>query len=133
MAYKPGNNELVLIKCKSYLDSGGVRLVAVSPGTESEKKISLFADDRYRQIVTEEFVKQAEDKGLLSKKSSPSIRYCLVAGKVYSKDRQKLHDYFQEQGWLLYDPKWIKERLSHTSKIGYENSLAVMMAKLLLR
>jgi len=130
VAYKPRNNELVLIECKSYLDSAGVRLISVMPDVESGRKIKLFADSLYRQRVTEEFVKQAKVSGLLL--SDPSVQYCLVAGNIYPLDRESLRDHFQKQGWLLYDPEWIKDQLNNIAKIGYKNSLAVMMAKLLL-
>jgi hypothetical protein len=66
--------------------------------------------------------------------SSPSIRLCLAAGKVASEsDRDKIKNLFNRNGWGFFDNLWLKERLHAASDSGYENEIALVVAKILLR
>jgi hypothetical protein len=92
----------------------------------------LFTWPSYRRIVTEELIKQVVDTGLTN--PNPTINYCLVAGKIATqKDRDLLHQFFQEKGWLLYDEIWLKEKLENLALKRYENDVAIIVAKLFVR
>jgi hypothetical protein len=62
----------------------------------------------------------------------PRIRLCLAAGKFYG-DVQQLRAHFDSHGWTLWGPDWLKGELSKLADSGYENSVASVVAKLLLR
>jgi hypothetical protein len=58
-----------------------------------------------------------------------------VAGHIATNiDRTALHDYFrdhQKHQWYLYDEIWIKQGLENLAKIGYEDNVSVMVAKII--
>ena len=133
VAYSGQRNELLVVECKSYLDSPGVRYRAFdgsSPGKGERYK--LFSDDTLRDVVVSRLCQQLISSGLIDKE--PSVKIALVCAKISSeKDRKKLKTHFAEKGWLLWDDVWLKEKLLGMSKGGYENSPVAVVAKLLLR
>lgn len=126
VAYKPAKNELLWIECKSYLDSQGVKLDSVRA---ENGRFKVFSNKEYRRIVSEHLIKQIVSEGLVL--PNPTLKYCLVAGHTYKKSRVELEAHFRENGWDLYNEDWIKERLREFSTRGYENDIAVVVAKLL--
>ena len=59
---------------------------------------------------------------------------CLAAGKIAGKtDREELERHFKSNGWRLFDPDWVKTELQLASTRGYENDIAFIVSKLLLR
>ncbi|MFN0156735.1 MAG: hypothetical protein ACKVRP_01530 [Bacteroidota bacterium] len=74
VAYRGSDNELRVVECKSFLDSGRIR------GDESWLK-----------------------------------------------------SHFEKQDWLLFGPEYIRQELNKLRDSGYENSVAAVVTKLLLR
>jgi hypothetical protein len=128
LAYKPLKNELLWIECKSYLDSYGVRYTDFLPDGKNANRYKIFNDHNYRQIAAQRLLQQVVEQGRTL--PNPSLRFCLVAGKSYSINQDKIAQHFIEQGWEFYDADWIKAQLSSLAKLGYENDIAIMVAKL---
>jgi len=130
VAYKAADNELRLVECKSYLDSLGVRFSDFN-GTESDR-YKLFTDANLRGVVTKRLIAELVECG--SCLPNPRSFLCLAAGKVRNEsDRQMLREHFKENNWLLWDDDWIRTALTQMSKGSYENDVASVVAKLLLR
>lgn len=133
VAYKAKSNELLVVECKSFLDSSGVRASGFNgKGTSDEKRYKLFNDPVLRKTVLGRLVKQFVASGSCS--PSPFVKLCLAAGKVSSEsDRDNIKKRFECEGWEFFDNSWLRERLSAVSKSGYENDVASVVAKILLR
>lgn len=133
VAYKARTNELRLVECKSFLDSGGVGISAFDGSSPLfAKRFKLFNDEELRRTVRHRLVRQLVMAGSCAPR--PRVTWCLAAGKIASgRSRELLHAHFEEKGWLLMDEEWIAARLRHLSVGGYENNVAAMVAKLLLR
>lgn len=48
-------------------------------------------------------------------------------------DEAWLRSYFEKHGWLLFGPARIREELGALQDIGYENTVAAVVTKLLMR
>ena len=133
VAYKAKSNELLVVECKSYLDSPGVRLRGVDGSNQNDaRRYKLFNDQILRKTVFTRLVRQLVSSG--SCMPSPSITLCLAAGKVATeRDREGIKLLFARKGWRLFDDSWLKERLLSVSNSGYENEVVSVVAKLLLR
>jgi hypothetical protein len=133
VAYKVKSNELLVVECKSYLDSPGVRLRGLDGSDQNDaRRYKLFNDKILRKTVFTRLVRQLASSG--SCKPSPSINLCFAAGKVATEaDREGIKALFGRSGWRLFDDSWLKERLLSASKSGYENEVVSVVAKLLLR
>jgi len=133
IAYKGISNELLVVECKSYLDSSGVRARDLNNANERyAERYKLFNDPKLRETVLRRLELQLVNSGACA--LSPSIRLCLAAGKIATdNDRAKLREHFQTNGWMLFDDEWLHERLMDVSRSGYENEVAAIVAKLLLR
>jgi hypothetical protein len=130
VAFRPGENILLWVECKSYLDSGGVTYKAFN-GVENvfSKRLKIFTNKDLRDFLAIKLVAQLLEQGLLQTK--PELKFCLVTGKIVNqKEREKLRAYFQQNGWLLYDEYWVKNGLLALAKTGYDNDVAVLTAKL---
>jgi len=133
VGYKAAMNEIQVVECKSYLDSVGVAakdlIYADSP---SSRRYKLFHEEKTRSIVFERLSSQFHDAGLCQ--ANPKVTLCLAAGKIRSKeDLVTLHQHFKKKGWILLDPDFIKSELRVLGDCEYENSVAAVTAKVLLR
>jgi hypothetical protein len=128
LAYKPADNELLWIECKSYLDSYGVWYGSFLPNGKGAESYKIFTDANYRKIASERLLVQAVQSDMVL--PNANLRFCLVAGKVRKQGREDLHSYFESQNWTFYDELWLKQQLNDLAQIGYENNIAVMVAKL---
>ena len=133
VAYRAGSNELLVVECKSYLDSPGVSYKAFDgSGHKDANRYKLFNEDTLRRVVLDRLVAQMIEARLVAK--DPSVRLVLVAGKIISdEDRDLLRAHFDERGWMLWDRDWLCSRLKEMSAGGYEDSSVAVTAKLLLR
>jgi len=133
VAYKAKSNELLVVECKSFLDSPGVRMGGVDGAHARERKrYKLFNDPILRKTILGRLVKQLVSSG--SCVASPSVTLCLAAGKVASEpDREKITRLFKRNNWLLFDDSWLREKLQAVSDSGYENEVVSVVAKILLR
>lgn len=134
VAYRGRDNELRVVECKSYLDSPGVDCAAFN-GTSATaaQRYKLFSDDILRRVVLQRLEKQLVALGFCP--AGPTVRLCLAAGKVQSRAGGEtwLARHFNERGWLLLGPNAIREELESLRNSSYENSIAAIVAKMLLR
>lgn len=133
VAYKGKTNELWMVECKSYLDSGGVGMSAFdgsNPGFASRFK--LFNEDRLFETVRDRLCAQLIDAGAC--RAKPKVRLVLVAGRIAnSRHRTELHATFKRKGWLLWDEAELRRRLTLLSAESYDNAVASVVSKILLR
>lgn len=131
IGYRGKTHELLVLECKSFLDSPGVRCAAFDGSMPSEqKRYKLFFGATLRRVVLSRLVKQLESVGFC--RPRPKVRLGLAAGKIHG-DAEWLHKYFERKGWILWGPGRIKEELEGLRDVGFENSIAAVVAKLLLR
>jgi len=133
VGYCAKRNELLMVECKSFLDSIGVEYSAFNGGNEKRaSRFKLFNDAELRDVVKYRLTQQLLEAGLIQE--NPSIKLALVCGKIVrDRDRELLRDHFARNEWLFWDEAWLKEKLRAMSISGYENSVAAVVAKLLLR
>ncbi|MBF0306035.1 MAG: hypothetical protein HQL41_10365 [Alphaproteobacteria bacterium] len=133
VAYRGGDNSLLVVECKSYLDSQGVKFSGFG-GADAKltERFKLFNNATLRKVVLGRLSRQFHERGACG--SDPKITLGLVAGKIYSDAaRAKLKRLFDEQGWILWDDVWLREHLQVMASGGYENNVAAIVSKLLLR
>ncbi len=133
VAYSGRDNRLLVVECKSYLDSRGVALRAFEGTDErSSERFKLFGDEPLRAVVFSRLCQQFTASGACN--PSPSVKLCLACGRIASNaDRKGLHELFVKKGWELWDEKWLYDRLRAMSERGYENQVSAVVSKLLLR
>lgn len=132
IAYNFKQNELLLVECKSLLDSKGIRFNSlIGKNQKFKSKYKLFNSSLYRNRLTKIIRMQYIKSGLINDQTT--INYALAAGKIYSKDKVKFDVYFKKRGWLFFSPNEIKDSIVEYSKKSYENDLIVMLTKLILR
>ena len=130
LAYKGATNEVLAVECKSFLDSRGV--VFQNGQFERPKRYKLFNDQVLRDVVLKRLATELQESGLCA--PDPRVTLCLAAGKLASvTDRDLVHAHCRENGWQLFDPDWIRDRLRDTADRKYENDISFVVSKLLLR
>jgi hypothetical protein len=130
VAYRGSTNELLAVECKSFLDSPGV--VFRNSCFEPEKRYKLFTDSVLRKVVLKRLVKQLVASGACRRK--PKITLAMAIGRVATKsDYEGLCDHFSRCGWKLFDADWIHSSLKDAATAGYENDVAFVVSKILLR
>lgn len=133
VAYKASNNEVLVVECKSYLDSPGVRYLAVvSREHRRSDRYKLFNDSPLRRVVLGRLVRQLIRAGAC--RGNPRVIMCLAAGKVASTpDAEKLRALFEKRGWRLIGPDHIFRSLSNIAGLSYEDDVAAVVSKILIR
>ena len=131
VAYKPGQNELLIVECKSFLNSAGVSFWSVVGKNEKGAKCyKLFNEPKTLTGIKRRLIQQLTATGACFKK--PDVKLCLAAGKIRNgENRQLLQAHFDKKGWLLFDQEWLKEKLEEYSKSDYENDVAAIVTKLM--
>jgi hypothetical protein len=130
VAYHGGTNELLVVECKSFLDSAGVTFR--NQQFEPADRYKLFSNEKTRKVVLEKLATQLVHSLACAK--NPKVILCLATGKIASKtDRQGLKQHFDRQGWRLFDEDWVFSRLKAAETAGYENDVAHIVAKLIFR
>lgn len=131
VGYRGQTNEIIVVECKSYLDSYGVRLTAFDGrDPEGARRYKLFTEESLRTVVVDRMVAQLVERGFCA--PCPSVKLCLAAGKIYGNE-QDLAAHFESNGWLLWTPDYLRGELKALSESGYENTIAAVVAKMLLR
>lgn len=131
VAYRGSDNELKVVECKSFLDSPGVECGAFNGSNkDAEKRYKLFCENKLRKVVFHRLEQQLVSGGFCAK--NPKIQLCLAAGKIRG-DETWLQSHFEKKGWLLLGPKYIRTELEKLRDSGYENNVAAVVTKLLLR
>jgi len=133
VAYKGDTNEVRVVECKSYLDSRGVTFRDLAfPDSERPNLYKLFNDDALRAVVFDRLMSQLVEAG--SCKPDPTVRLCLAAGTIATEtDREQLSQHFDRKGWILLDRRWLVDALKTAADGGFEDDVASVVAKLILR
>jgi hypothetical protein len=132
VAYRGSSNELAVVECKSFLDSPGVRCDTFEGSRpKDETRYKLFCDTTLRKVVLDRLVTQLVKLGFCA--PNPKVSLCLAAGKIYRGEEARLESIFQQRGWRLWGPSFIRSELEALRDSGYENTVAAVVAKLLLR
>lgn len=130
IAYKGSTNEILVVECKSFLDSPGV--IFREGRFEPENRYKLFTDDDLRKAVFEHLVQQLQEAGTCVQ--SPKVRLCLAAGRIARRsDLDGLREHFASRSWQLFDPEWIRKHLHEAASDGFENDVVSIVSKLILR
>jgi len=133
LAYSGGRNELLAVECKSYLDSRGVTRRGFD-GSDQKRasRYKLFNDEVLRDVVLKRLETQLQSSGAIA--PGTQARLALAAAKIAGKqDRDWLRTHFKEKGWLLFDDEQLRGELEEVASAGYENQVAAVAAKILLR
>lgn len=131
VAYKAATNELLVLECKSYLDSGGVHAAHFEPTARLAGRYKLFNNPELRGVVLERLRVQLLESGLC--RSGVSMAFGLVYAHATPHNERRLAERFEAEGWLRFGPEWVCDELAAMAQGGYENSVAAIVAKLLLR
>jgi hypothetical protein len=131
VAYRPSDNELWIVECKSFLNSQGVKTGAFSDGHAGPKRYKLFTEENTRKVVQKALVRQLRHNGALQ--GRPRVHLCLAAGHIARDSKESLKQHFRSKRWKLFDPDWIRDELLKLADVGYQNDVATMTVKLLNR
>ncbi len=133
VAYNARENKILVIECKSYFDSQGVSMkYFAKEDTVYTRRAKLFNSKKLKRIVLARMKKQMVKDGLCNESSE--VQLCLATGKISSdSEREKVNALFNKKGWLLYDDEWIAEKVKAFASLGYENDVAAVVAKIILR
>ncbi len=132
LAYKGVSRELLVVECKSYLDSGGVSASDIIDGNKNRSRYKLFVDETLREVVFERLAAQANELGLIPPGLKPKL--ALAAGKIRNEqDAVKLRDHFKNMGWTLYGPEWLVSQLMRSATASYFDSIPHVVSKLINR
>ncbi len=133
VAYRGSDNRLLVVECKSYLDSSGVArggFDGTDPAHASRYK--LFNSQTLREKVLGRLKEQLVGRGACAQ--GVGVTLALATGKIASeKDRDWLHDHFSKQGWELRDDRWVRDGLAKAALAGHEDDVAIFVAKLMGR
>jgi hypothetical protein len=131
VAYSGRDNLLRVVECKSYFDSLGVQAKGFDAKSDNASRYKLFNDPLLREVVFRRLQLQFYEAGFCP--ANPSIKLCLACGKINERGREAIGRKFSEQGWDLWDERWLREHLRQMSERGYENQVSAVVSKLLLR
>jgi hypothetical protein len=132
VGYSGRDNVLRIVECKSYLDSTGVRFSSFEADSSDAQRYKLFFDNKLRDVVFNRLKLQLAASGACREDSR--VELSLACGKIRNDDdRKKLRAHFLQNNWELLDESWLQERLKRMSKGSYENQVAAVVSKLLLR
>ena len=130
VAYQGATNSILVVECKSYLDSNGV--VFRDGGLSPAKLYKLFTEPITRQVILSRLADQLVEEKLCA--PNPTVRLGLATGNISrSTKRDDVKKYFDTNQWVLFDDYWIKDQLSSLQNTAYENDEAFVAAKLVLR
>lgn len=131
VGYRGASNELLVLECKSFLDSLGVQSATFDGRNPKDtKSYKLFFDNTLRRVVLNRLVRQFAKAGFCAPR--PRVKLGLAAGKIKGEELW-LEAYFTKKGWWFWGPSLIRRELEALRESGYEDSMASVVAKLLLR
>lgn len=133
VGYRAKGNDLLILECKSYLDSTGVSLKDLrDPDARNASRYKLFTESDLRRVVVASLADQMTARGACL--PSPKVRLGLAVGRIANDTSAvDLQAFFDANGWELWTPDSIVEQLRSLADDGYDNSTASIVAKLLLR
>jgi hypothetical protein len=129
VGYNGRDNEVLVIECKSFIDSEGVRYGSFLDGGRHAYLYKLFTEPTWRNVVLNRL------RINLERSCAPGFRFTLglACGKIYAGDEPTLVDHFARHNWCLWTPGWLRQRLIDMGRARYENNVGMITAKLLLR
>jgi hypothetical protein len=130
VAYKGATNEILVVECKSFLDSRGVQWSELQDGHDS-KRYKLFREPVLRKVVLARLVAQMTAEGRCA--PDPTVRLGMIAGNLKSGDDNRIAEHFNAKGWEFFGPEWLRHQLGKVAASGYTNQVSAIVAKLLLR
>jgi hypothetical protein len=131
VGYSGKDHQLMVLECKSLLDSVGVQArTFMGNNAKDEKRYKLFFEAETQRVVLSRLRLQLVEAGFC--RPDPKIKLGLAAGKIQG-DPVTLANHFQERGWELWTPTSIQRDLRELADSKYENSVASVVAKLLIR
>ena len=132
VAYRGGDKHLLVIECKSYLDSTGVQAKEVIATDAHKSRYKLFIDPTLRSIVFNRLSIQMSEMGLIPQGLTAQL--ALAVGKYRNQnDRIAIENHFQQNSWMLFSPDYIAQRLREISNQSYFDSVAHIVAKIIIR
>jgi hypothetical protein len=132
VGYRGATNTLIVIECKSFLDSTGVTFDELQPADGTSKgRYKLFCEPNLRKIILGRLAHQCADAGLCQPGVNPILG--MAVGKFKKGHAERIRSLFTTQGWTLFDPDWLREKLKRLSTRSYQNQVSSVVAKLLLR
>ena len=88
VAYRPKDNELLAVECKSYLDSRGVTLSSFDGSNPKlAKRYKLFCDEKVNKVVPGALRRELSKLGLCSEMGATKL--CLVCGRIARRTRPR--------------------------------------------
>ena len=130
VAYKAGTGELLSLECKSYFDSGGVHARDLLPGGRNTQRYKMFVNADLRQTVLQRLAEQLIEGGTVA--GAPEPKLGMIYGYATPSNTEILKAHFEENGWGLYGPEWLRDHLQKMALQSYDNQVASVVAKLLL-
>jgi len=132
VTYQVLKNTIEIWEVKSFLDSTGVKFSELSMVNDiPEGRYKILTSKKYRKTVISRLLIDWCNKGLIL--PNPIVKIGLAAGKIHSKDKLKIIEYFKNKGWLLLTPSSIFQRLKKLEAIPYENDPYVIASKIIFR
>ena len=128
VGYRASDNQLLVLECKSYLNSSGVGWDQVC-GTAPSTHYKLFREPVLRETVLNRLCAQSEENGMCA--SGVSARLGMAAGNVHRNEEDRFVESFHQKDWEFFGPTWLKRELAILAKGRYENQISSVVAKLL--
>lgn len=129
LAYRPAGNRVLVVECKSFLNSKGVGFKGFTGQSERGRKIyKLFTQPIIREVVLERLAQQLQEQKLV--RANPKLQLCLAAGNIQNGNESDIQAHCDANGWQLFGPAWFRERFVELADCDYENDIAIVAAKL---
>ncbi len=131
LAFQPKTDRILVVECKSFLDSFGVRAIEFFDSDVPTKgRYKLFNETKLRDVVFNRLHAQLVAERLVLPSSTISL--AMAVGKFKSgSDREELHERFHSRGWQLIDDLQLRKWALELSERGYEDNVATIVAKLI--
>lgn len=130
LAFQPKTDRILIVECKSFLDSVGVSARDfIDSEVPTKGRYKLFNEAKLREVVFGRLKSQLVEERLVL--PSSSICLAMAVGKFKSpSDRKELREKFRTRGWELIDDLQLRQWALELSKRGYEDNVATIVAKL---
>ena len=129
VAYRPKDNVILVVECKSFLNSPGVSYNSFSgKNKKGAKHYKLFTSPKLRRTVFSRLKKQLRKSGQIL--SYAKVKLCLAAGHIRKGDEEKVRQHCEKKRWGLFDKQWFCQQFDDLAKSAYENDIAIVAAKL---
>lgn len=131
LAFQPRADRILVVECKSFLDSFGVRASEfLDSDVPTKGRYKLFNEAKLREVVFKRLQAQLVNEGLVLPTSSISL--AMAVGKFKSaSDREDLRERFRSRDWQLIDDLLLRKWALELSERGYEDNVATIVAKLI--